>query len=91
MSGSLGSRPGNPLEFLGSATPAQIEAVRTVRWWVDCGDDDGLIEANMEFFRIFREKQIPLQLRVRNGAHNWEYWQTALPPVLTFVSIGFTQ
>ncbi len=90
MSGSLGSRAGSPLEFLRGATDAQVEAIKTVRWWVDCGDDDGLIAANMEFYRTMREKQVPLQLRVRNGGHNWEYWQTALPPILTFVSIGFS-
>jgi enterochelin esterase-like enzyme len=91
MSGSLGSRAGSPLEFLQNATEAQLEAIRTVRWWVDCGDDDGLLAANVDFYQVFREKQIPLQFRVRNGGHNWEYWQTALPPILTFVSIGFSK
>jgi enterochelin esterase-like enzyme len=91
MSGSLGSRVGNPLEFIRGATPEQIEAVRNVRWWIDCGDDDGLIAANMDFFREMRDRRIPLQMRVRNGGHNWEYWQTALPPVLTFVSTGFSE
>jgi enterochelin esterase-like enzyme len=91
MSGSLGSRIGNPLEFIKNASPAQVEAVKTVRWWVDCGDDDGLLDANMEFYRTMREKRVPLQFRVRNGGHNWEYWQTALPPVLTFVSTGFNE
>jgi enterochelin esterase-like enzyme len=38
-----------------------------------------------------KEKEIPLQYRVRNGGHTWEYWQTALPPILTFVSIGFAE
>ncbi len=38
-----------------------------------------------------KEKGIPLQYRTRNGGHNWEYWQTALPSVLTFISIGFSE
>jgi enterochelin esterase-like enzyme len=96
MSGALGgmsrNNPSdNPVGFVQNATPEQIEGLRSVRWWVDCGDDDFLWQANADFFRAMKEKNIPLQYRVRNGAHNWEYWQSALPPVLTFVSIGFAE
>jgi enterochelin esterase-like enzyme len=87
------SSPGyfNSVRYVAEATEAQEEALRGVRWWVDCGDDDFLWQANVDFFRAMREKRIPLQYRVRNGAHNWEYWQTALPDVLTFVSVGFSE
>ena len=79
------------VDFVRNATPEQVEALRGVRWWVDCGDDDFLWQANIDFFSAMKEKQIPLQFRMRNGAHNWEYWTSALPPVLTFVSAGFAQ
>jgi S-formylglutathione hydrolase FrmB len=81
----------NPSAFLENATPQQIESLRKVRWYVDCGDDDFLWMANVDFFRAMKQKNIPLQYRMRNGAHNWEYWQTALPEVLTFISIGFSE
>jgi enterochelin esterase-like enzyme len=95
MSGALGGMSrqvtplDNPVGFVENATEDQIADLRSVRWWVDCGDDDFLWQANADFFRAMKAKGIPLQYRVRNGGHNWEYWQTALPPVLTFVSIGF--
>ena len=82
---------GSLVEFVRNATPEQVAALKTVRWWVDCGDDDFLWQANLDFFRAMKEKNIPLQYRVRNGGHNWEYWQTALPPILTFVSTGFAE
>jgi enterochelin esterase-like enzyme len=96
MSGALGGAPRGidhtpAVEFVRNATPEQVEALRTVRWWVDCGDDDFLWEANVDFLRAMKEKGIPLEFRMRNGGHNWEYWQTALPPVMTFVSAGFAQ
>ncbi len=96
MSGALGGMnrgyPNeNPISFVQSATGDQLEAIKSVRWWVDCGDDDFLWEANLEFFKAMKQKNIPLQYRVRNGGHNWEYWQTSLADVLTFVSIGFSE
>ncbi len=96
MSGALagmgsGYSTGSHVDFVRNATPEQVEALKSVRWWVDCGDDDFLWQANIDYFRAMREKQIPVQYRMRNGAHNWEYWQTALPPILTFISIGFAE
>ncbi len=100
LSGALGGmsrdnsaekRGNSPVGFVENATPEQVAALKTVRWYVDCGDDDFLWLANVEFFRLMKEKGIPLQYRMRNGAHNWEYWQTALPQVLTFISTGFSE
>ena len=100
LSGALGGmtrnsttekRSDSPINFINNATPEQIAALKSVRWYVDCGDDDFLWQANIEFFKLMKEKDIPLQYRMRNGGHNWEYWQTALPSVLTFISIGFTE
>ncbi|MDR2894498.1 MAG: endo-1,4-beta-xylanase Z [Alistipes sp.] len=93
LSGSL-VRPSpvvSPLEFVQNATPEQVESLRSVRWFLDCGDDDSLWLANVEFYRAMKEKRVPVQYRMRNGIHEWSYWQISLPSVLTFVSIGFSQ
>jgi S-formylglutathione hydrolase FrmB len=94
MSGALGvidiiKQRMSPTQFVAGATAEQVDALRTVRWFVDCGDDDHLIVQTLDFATQMREKKIPMQLRVRNGAHNWPYWRTSLPTVLTFVSTGF--
>jgi len=65
------------------------EALKTVRWYIDCGDDDFLINGNMELHRILNEREITHEFRVRDGGHTWDYWRTALPEVLKFVSQSF--
>ena len=63
--------------------------LRKVNWFVDCGDDDFLLDRNIEFFRALRKSGINCQFRVRDGGHDWEYWHSALYMCLPFVSRGF--
>ncbi len=64
---------------------------KSVRWYIDCGDDDFLYEGNSLVHILMRKKQIPHEFRVHDGGHTWTYWRTALPNVLEFVSKGFHQ
>ena len=64
---------------------------KTVRWYIDCGDDDFLYEGNCLAHIAMRKKDIPHEFRTRDGGHTWTYWRTALPEVLDFVSQGFHQ
>lgn len=64
---------------------------KAVRWYIDCGDDDFLFEGNSLVHIAMKKKQIPHEFRIRDGAHNWTYWRTALPEVLQFVSMSFHQ
>jgi len=68
-----------------------VDQKKAVRWYIDCGDDDFLSEGNSLVHIAMRKKEIPHEFRVREGAHNWTYWRTALPTVLEFVSMGFHQ
>ena len=68
---------------------ADAEALRKVRYYIDCGDDDFLIKGNMALHAMMIDKKIPHEFRVREGGHTWTYWRTALPEVLKFVSEGF--
>ncbi len=60
-----------------------------IRYYIDCGDDDALLDGNFEAHRIMREKGLLHEFRVRDGGHTWTYWRTALPDVLKFVSQAF--
>ena len=60
-----------------------------LRWFIDCGDDDFLFEGNCLVHIAMRKKEIPHEFRIRDGAHTWTYWRTALPTVLEFVSTCF--
>jgi len=64
---------------------------RTVRWYIDCGDDDFLYEGNSLVHIAMRKKEIPHEYRVRDGVHSWTYWRAALPKVLEWVSMTFHQ
>lgn len=77
----------NPVQMVRlTLSDAEAAAQRTVRWWVDCGDDDFLALANIHFYEAMRLRDIPLQYRMRDGGHTWRYWQTALHDILAFVS-----
>jgi len=67
------------------------EQLKTVRWYIDCGDDDFLYEGNSLVHIELRKREIPHEFRIRDGAHNWTYWRDALPSVLSFVSDSFHQ
>jgi S-formylglutathione hydrolase FrmB len=67
------------------------DELKKVRYYVDCGDKDFLIKGNMALHEAMIDKKIPHEFRVREGAHNWTYWRTALPEVLKFVSESFHQ
>ena len=62
---------------------------KSVRWYIDCGDDDFLYEGNSLVHVAMRKKEIPHEFRIRDGAHTWTYWREALPEVLDFISRGF--
>lgn len=64
---------------------------KSVRWYIDCGDDDFLFEGNSLVHIAMRKKEIPHEFRIRDGGHSWTYWRASLPTVLTFISEGFHQ
>lgn len=66
-------------------------AKKSVRWYIDCGDDDFLYEGNSLVHIAMKKKEIPHEFRIRDGAHNWTYWRHSLPQVLEFVSMSFRQ
>lgn len=68
-----------------------VDDVKSVRWYIDCGDDDFLFEGNSLVHISMMKKKIPHEYRVRDGAHNWTYWRQSLPEVLKFVSAAFHQ
>ena len=74
------------LDFMDRADEATIGQLKTVRWFLDCGDDDSLLFMSEELHQKMHAAGIPCELRVRDGAHTWEYWHTALYLALPFVS-----
>ncbi len=67
------------------------EQLKTVRYWIDCGDDDFLIKGNCLLNIALVEKAVPHEFRIRNGAHNWTYWRTGITDALKFIGDSFHQ
>jgi enterochelin esterase-like enzyme len=79
----------NCIRYVENADDATKEKLKTVAWFVDCGDDDFLLDRNIEFTQAMRAAQIPCEFRVRDGGHTWEYWHSALYNCLSFASRNF--
>ncbi|MBO4634839.1 MAG: esterase family protein [Bacteroidales bacterium] len=77
------------IAFLDKADDATLQSLRTVAWFIDCGDDDFIFDMSIAFFQKMRDRGIHSELRVRNGVHNWEYWHLALRWSLPFASRNF--
>lgn len=74
------------VKYVSDSDEERKNELRSVAWFVDCGDDDFLLDRNIEFYRAMRQADIPCQFRVRDGGHTWEYWHSALYICLPFVS-----
>ena len=64
---------------------------KAVRWYIDCGEDDFLIEGNSLVHLAIHRRGITHEFRMREGIHSWTYWRASLPEVLEFVSMAFHQ
>lgn len=78
----------NGFELVDNLPPEQV---KSVRWYIDCGDDDPRSETNSRLHAAMNKKGIPHEFRIRDGAHTWTYWRESLPEVLTFISQSFHQ
>lgn len=79
----------DPVTIIEQADEDKLNALRSVKWFLDCGDDDFLFDRNIDLYKVMRQKRFTAQLRVRDGSHNWEYWHNALRLCLPFVSRAF--
>ena len=66
-----------------------VDSLKSVRWYIDCGDDDFLSKGNNLLHILMRERNVPHEFRVRDGAHNWEYWRTGISDGLKFIGASF--
>ena len=77
------------VKYVSQADENRKNQLRSVEWFVDCGDADFPLDRNIEFFKAMKTSGIPLEFRVRDGGQDWEYWNSALYTCLTFVTRSF--
>ena len=74
-----------------NASEEDLKKIKSIRWYISCGDDDFLYEGNSMMHILFRKNDIPHEYRVKDGGHTWTYWRMELPLVMDFVSKSFMQ
>lgn len=79
------------IKFVENADAATVEKLKSVRWFFDCGDDDGLVYLSVEIHKNHQLKGINSEFRVHNGVHNWEYWHLCLRDALPFATRNFSK
>ena len=72
----------NPVKAIAAASDGNIRALRGVRWFIDCGDDDFTFGMNIELIQAMRNKGIKYQFRSRDGGHDWRYWNPSLNDII---------
>ena len=80
------SNRNNPLQL---DQNMETKDLNSVRWYIDCGDDDFLYKSNSLMHIKMREKRVKHEFRIRDGGHSWSYWRDSLPNVMEFVSNHF--
>ncbi len=76
----------NPIRI---AETLEVEKLKSVRIYLDCGDDDYLTTGNAMLHVALTQRQIPHEYRVRDGAHAWSYWRGGLLEALKFIGTSF--
>lgn len=76
----------NPIRL---AETVDVEKLKSVRIYLDCGDDDYLTIGNAMLHVALTKRQIPHEYRVRDGAHAWSYWRSGLLEALKFIGTSF--
>lgn len=78
------------IDFLTRSGESVIQSLRTVKWFIDCGDDDFIFDLSTAFYAKMRQRGVKAEFRVRDGVHNWEYWHISLRTALPFASRNFS-
>jgi enterochelin esterase-like enzyme len=78
-------------EIISNAPEEDLKQIKSIRWYISCGDDDFLYEGNARMHIAFKKNEIPHEYRVKDGGHTWTYWRMELPLVLEFISKSFMQ
>ena len=87
---SMSVREHSAIDFVTKADEDTLEKLRSVKWFIDCGDDDFLLDLSVKLYQEMRGRRIKAELRVRDGWHCWEYWHQALSLSLPFASRNFS-
>jgi enterochelin esterase-like enzyme len=62
----------NPYHIIDSSNSTKLQSTN---WYVDCGQQDYLFDANVALHNHFTKYNINHVYQVHPGEHNWDYWK----------------
>ncbi len=69
-----------------------LSKYKKVKYLLDCGDDEAQLSiTNDELHSLMLEKGITHEYRMRNGAHNWDYWSASMDEAFKFIQLSFDE
>ncbi len=84
------ARPANDLfKLAGAVTPERIASLPFL--YVDCGNEDFLIQMNRTFVETLVKQKVPHEYRQLPGKHDWPYWNKQVEEVLEILSEKLAQ
>ena len=63
---------------------------RMVNFCIECGDDE-LNRDQSEVFLLMKDKNVPVEIRIADGAHDWKFWRKCLPHAMEWAGECFIQ
>lgn len=85
------SREMDVVNILENSPKEKTDAIKRVRWYISCGDDDHLSIVNGWLHNTFLQYRVGHEYRVKDGGHSWNYWRMELPEVMEFASKSFSR
>lgn len=67
------------------------DALKSLKIYFDCGDDDYLSPGNVHLHLKLKERGIMHEFRINEGAHTWPYWRENLPIGMAFIGRQFSR
>lgn len=88
QSGAFLGTPEGPDHYRSEASwlleRVRAEAPKPIRWHLDCGTLEWLLEVNRELAAALDDKGYEVQYRERPAGHNWVNWRNGLAAALRF-------
>lgn len=72
------------VKLAATATPERIAALPFL--YIDCGNEDFLIQVNRDFIATLAKQKIPHEYRQLPGKHDWPYWDKQVQEILEILS-----
>ena len=73
----------DPLTFGENLSDAQ----KQIHLFMDCGDDEEQLSVTaVELHALLQRKAVAHEMRIRNGAHTWDYWHGGIREALPFIT-----